>query len=118
MSYQEDYPRGSLASLRSTTYVSPRTPVTRQGSVEVKREKIVVEHDMYGMAGSVGALIVWFVVVFILAWLVLYALKPSIVMKRGGREVDTGKVLLGAAIIALVVIIITWLIKSCVTKRY
>lgn len=71
------------------------------------------KQSSYGMSGGVGALIIWFFVIFIVTWLVLYALKPSLVMKPNGKEVDTGRVLLGAAIISLVIIIIVWLFKGC-----
>ena len=76
------------------------------------------QNSSYGMGGGVGALIVWFFIIFVVSWLVLYALKPSFVLKKGTREIDTGKVLLSAAIISLIIIILIWLIKGCTTKRW
>jgi hypothetical protein len=81
--------------------------------------------------GGAGALIVWFLVIFAITWLVLWLLKPSWILKtckngNGGngngnghdgsgkhhnKEVDTGKIILAAILIALGIVIIIWLIK-------
>lgn len=87
--------------------------------VIVEKDVVVVEKEgHYGMGGAVGALIVWFFIIFIAAWFLLFALKPTVVNKKDCDEVDTGKVLLAAAIIALVIIIIIWVIKCCTSRRY
>lgn len=100
----------------------------------------------YDMTNGVGALIVWFLIIFIITWLVLYSLKPSFVLKdcyhghkgkyhdssssscadgkhgkhgkHHDKELDTGKSILAAAIIALIIIIVIWLIKMIATKKW
>lgn len=82
-----------------------------------------------GAWGGVGALLVWFLVIFAITWLILFLLKPKWIMKdckkhddphgHGGdghgkkhhEEIDTGKLILAAILIALGVVILLWLIK-------
>lgn len=63
-----------------------------------------------------GVLILWFILFTVLFWLIFYSLKPGFVMTNG--IVDTAKVFLAAVIAALILIIIVWLIKVAITKRY
>lgn len=71
----------------------------------------------YGMTSGVGALIVWFVIIFIITWLILYGVKPDIVMNKDTNQVDIGKLILSAVVISLIIIIIIWLIKSFVGRK-
>jgi len=75
----------------------------------------------YGMVygwGWLGALILWFIIFTVLFWLIFYSLKPSFVLQNDSNQVDTSKVLLAAVIAALILVIIIWLIKLAVTRRY
>ena len=71
----------------------------------------------YGMTSGVGALIIWFIVIFIIVWLLLYGIKPNMVMNTTTGEIDIGKLLLWTFVISLFLIIIIWLIKSFVSNK-
>ncbi len=64
-----------------------------------------------GMMDGFGFYAVWFLIIAVVAWLVLYSVKPDFVKKPDG-ELDTGKVLLWAVIIGLIGIFLIWLIKK------
>lgn len=68
--------------------------------------------------GWLGALILWFIIFTVLFWLIFYSLKPSFVLQSDSNQVDTAKVLLAAVIAALILVIIIWLIKAAVSRRY
>lgn len=75
-------------------------------------------YDMgYGW-GWLGALILWFIIFTVLFWLIYYSLKPSFVLQTDSNQVDTAKVLLAAVISALLLVILIWLIKAAVSRRY
>lgn len=82
----------------------------------------------YGMGWGCGALIIWFIIIFVIAWLILFATKPNWVLRHpeadrtGGswdnnREVDTGRIVIAAILIALIIVIITFIIAA-VCRRY
>lgn len=68
--------------------------------------------------GWLGALILWFIIFTVLFWLIYYSLKPSFVLQTDSNQVDTAKVLLAAVISALILVIIIWLIKAAISRRY
>lgn len=68
--------------------------------------------------GWLGALILWFIIFTVLFWLIYYSLKPSFVLQTDSNQVDTAKVLLAAVISALILVIIIWIIKAAVSRRY
>lgn len=68
--------------------------------------------------GWLGALILWFIIFTVLFWLIFYSLKPAFVLQADSNQVDTAKVLLAAVIAALILVIIIWLIKAAVNRRY
>ncbi len=58
----------------------------------------------------------WFLVIGIIIWFLLFALKPDFVQKTDDEdnvtgEVDQGKVLLWAVIIALIAIFLIWIFQ-------
>ena len=61
---------------------------------------------------GIGAFLFWFVIIAVIAWLILYSVKPTWVLRPGTNEVDTGKVLWMSLLIALVIVIIIWLFRS------
>lgn len=66
----------------------------------------------YGYMDGFGFYLVWFLIIAVVAWIVLFSLKPDFVRKLDG-ELDAGKVLLWAVIIGLIGIFIIWLVKKC-----
>jgi hypothetical protein len=75
-------------------------------------------YDMSYGWGWLGALILWFIIFTVLFWLIFYSLKPSFVLQSDSNQVDTAKVLLAAVIAALILVIVIWLIKAAVKRRY
>jgi hypothetical protein len=67
--------------------------------------------------GWLGILILWFIIFTVMFWLIFYSLNPSWSQNQDGT-VNTGKVLLAAIIAAIVLVIIIWLIKSCIEYSY
>ena len=68
-----------------------------------------------GYGGNWGWALIWFLIIFFVAWFVLWAVRPEAVQKKDSRghcvgDIDGGKVLVGALLIALVVCIIVWLV--------
>lgn len=58
----------------------------------------------------------WFLVIGVIVWFLLFALKPDFVQKEDNNdnvtgEVDQGKVLLWAVIIALIAIFLCWIFQ-------
>jgi hypothetical protein len=68
--------------------------------------------------GWLGALVLWFIIFTVIFWLIFYSLKPSFVLQSGSNQVDTAKVLLAAVIAALILVVIIWLIKAAIGRRY
>jgi len=64
----------------------------------------------YHINNSVAVLIVWFFVILLVTWLAIYALSPSIVMRKDSREIDSGKALLASAIFAFLLVLIIWVV--------
>lgn len=118
---------GSVTTLRAASYpngapptvVVPGCAVATPLTTEDK-SVVVAKTQMngYGMTSGVGALIVWFIIIFIITWLILYGVKPDIVMNKDTNQVDIGKLILSAVVISLIIIIIIWLIKSFASKKY
>ncbi len=84
-----------------------------------KREKTEIEcepvepcNDSFGF-GWLGVLILWFIIFTVLFWLIFYSLAPSWTLNQDGT-INTGKVLLASIIAAIILVIIIWLIKSCI----
>ena len=73
-------------------------------------------HDHCGTGNNWWFYLFWFLVIGIIVWFLLFALKPDFVQKEDDDsnatgEVDQGKVLLYAVIIALVAIFLVWLFQ-------
>ena len=68
--------------------------------------------------GWLGALVLWFIIFLVLFWLIFYSLKPSFVLHNETNQIDTAKVLLAAVIASLILIVIIWLIRAAVNKRF
>jgi hypothetical protein len=88
-------------------------------AVEPKVEAKPVEYDGYKgykMKNNVGALVVWFIVIFVVVTLALYALKPTFILKKDCLEVDNSKALLSAFIISLFFILLVWIIMAIANR--
>ena len=66
---------------------------------------------------SCCAIIIWYVIIALITWFVLYAAKPKWVQKKDPQtgvatgEVDAGKALVSALLIALIIMVIIYLLK-------
>ena len=64
-----------------------------------------------------GAYLLGFIILVVIIWFILYALRPTYVLKTclPGQpqlgEVDPGKVLFASIIIALIIVLIIWIIR-------
>lgn len=72
----------------------------------------------YALCDGLGAAIFWFIIIAVVAYLILFSTNPNFVRKGDGSgAADPGKVLLASIVIALIIVVILWLIKSC-SKMY
>ena len=72
----------------------------------------VEKNSGYGL-GWLGMLLLWFIIFTVLFWLIFYSLKPSWAL-NADNTLNTGKILLAAIISAILLVIVIWLIKSCI----
>jgi hypothetical protein len=108
MSVQQ--PLEVLAPIKSDTVV-----VTDNVNIQIVENK----PKMAGYTWTwLGALLLWFIIFTVIFWLIYYSLKPSFVLQNDSNQIDTAKVLLAAVITALILIIIIWLIRLAIGKRY
>lgn len=71
-----------------------------------------------GAANLGSNILLWFVVVTVLAWILLYFLKPTAVQQTNAQGeptgvADAGKSFIGALLIGLLVALVIWLVRSC-----
>ncbi len=84
---------------------------------ECMEESMVHEHyDNCGVGNNWWFYLFWFLVIGIIVWFLLFALKPDFVQKEDDDsnvtgEVDQGKVLLWAVIISLIAIFLVWIFQ-------
>ncbi len=63
--------------------------------------------------GGFGVYLLWFIVIAVLIWLILYSLRPTwVVLEDDTTKVDSGRLLLAALIIAFIIVIIIWAVRS------
>lgn len=71
----------------------------------------------YFLCRGFGVYLLWFLILSLVAWVILFSLQPSFIMKNnpstGLNQLDTGKLLLYSVIIGLIVTLIIWLLTSC-----
>lgn len=72
--------------------------------------------------GNVLGLILWFVIIAVIAGIILALWKPTIVQKDNVNgnptgELDTSKVVVGALIISLIIVIIIYLVMTASKSR-
>lgn len=80
--------------------------------LEEVREEIREEESSFGL-GWLGILILWFIIFTVLFWLIFYSLKPNWAINPDGT-INTGKILLAAIVASIILVIIIWLIYSCI----
>lgn len=88
-------------------------PETRQ----VVNERSCELVDANVKQGGCG-LLLWFVILAVLVWFILYAVRPVSLQQKDENgnptgQVDAWKALLAAIIIALIIILIIWAIQGC-----
>jgi hypothetical protein len=82
-------------------------------------QKMLVDVAPQGyVASGWGQFLLWFIIIAVIAWFILYSFKPVWVQKTNAQgqptgEADPCKTLFAAIIIALIVIILIWLLRSC-----
>jgi hypothetical protein len=59
--------------------------------------------------------LVTFIILVVIIWLIIYSVKPAWALTPGTANLDNGKALWSSIIIAIVIMIIIWLIKSLMT---
>lgn len=96
--------------------VAQPQPIASLAPNPVVAEAVVVPVG-YNVASGWGALVLWFIIVAVIVWFILYSLRPTWVQQRGegglpNGQVDAGRVLLASVVIALVVVLIIWLLRS------
>lgn len=74
------------------------------------------DHHEHGYSSGWWFYLFWFLIVGIIVWFLLFSLKPDFVQKTDSEgeetgEVDQGKVLLWAVIIALIVVFLVWVFR-------
>lgn len=73
-------------------------------------------HDHHHCGNGWWFYLFWFLIIGIIVWFLLFALKPDFVQKDDDDynytgEVDQGKVLLWAVIIALIAVFLIWIFQ-------
>jgi len=73
-------------------------------------------HDHHAHGNNWWFYLFWFLVIGVIVWFLLFALKPDFVQKEDHDnnktgEVDQGKVLLWAVVISLIAVFLMWLFQ-------
>ncbi len=63
--------------------------------------------------GWLSVLILYFIILLVLFYIIFFSLKPQWVLNPDDT-VNTSKVLLASVLAAIIMLVIIWLIKSCV----
>ncbi len=63
--------------------------------------------------GGFGVYLLWFIVIAVLIWLILYSLRPQwVLVDDEPTRVDSGRLLLAALVIAFIIVVIIWAVRS------
>jgi len=97
--------------------VVSQQPIASLSPVPVVTENVVVKPVRYSLGNNWMGLVLWFILAAVVVWLILYSLRPTWVQQRGegglpNGNVDAMRVLWASLIIALVIVIIVWLLRS------
>ena len=100
-----------LSSLAQT--VTPKVDCPQQGTVGAS-------HHNQGYGGYFAWAILWFIILTVIIWLVLVAANPKWIQKNDyygkcNGEVDNGKAILWAIVIAFLILIFVWILKALAT---
>lgn len=97
-------------SLRSPTR-SPvaAAPVVSNNYYKTSRPKSLRESGQK-QQGHAIAYVLWFIIVFLLTWIILYAFGPQFVITND--EIDQSKVILWSVVIALIVVAIVAIVYT------
>lgn len=63
--------------------------------------------------GWLGMLLIWFIIFTVLFWLIYYSLNPTFLQSEDGQQ-NTSKILLASIISSLILVLVVWIIFSCV----
>lgn len=108
--------RSSLGSqsARTPRPASARSPVSAVPSGSLYKATTRPKSMSRGLGGKQGnhmvAYVLWFIIVFLLTWIVLYAFSPSFVLTND--ELDSSKVILWSLVISLIVVTIVSIVYT------
>jgi hypothetical protein len=109
-------PSKMASSSQPLTNLAPSCAVV--SSEQTKVVAPVIATNSGGFCGSaIGGLLLWFFIIAVITWFILYMLKPEAIQKRNAAgvatgEVDWGRLLIASIIIALIIVLFIWLIRS------
>lgn len=91
--------------------------MSMEGERLVSQPERVAEVDVHmhkgHWHGGFGVYLLWFIVIAVLIWLILYSLRPTwVVVEDDPTRVDSGRLLLAALIVAFIIVIIIWAVRS------
>lgn len=102
-----------VSEVKIKTVTATETPVVISEPVKTDDDT----YKGYSLAGSATALIVWFIILFVVIAVCLYALKPTMVYKKKEKEIDNGKIILTALVLALLIVLFIWIIGACLARK-
>jgi hypothetical protein len=63
--------------------------------------------------GFFGLALLWFIIFTVLFWLIFYSLNPAFTQNEDGT-INTSKILLSAIVASIILVLVIWIIYSCV----
>ncbi len=86
--------------------------VTTERHVAEKAD-VNVDKKPCGKGSGLGMIFVWLIVIFLGAVIIMLIVPPAFILNPETQEINLGKLILAAAIVALLGTIIVWIILSC-----
>lgn len=106
---------GSLVQPLST--LQPSSPVVVASAADVAAG---TRSAMHSMTSGFGMFVFWFILLTVFIWLIIFSVRPAWALAPLGstaQNLDVGKILWTSIIIAIVLLLIAWLVKSFAGKR-
>lgn len=117
------FPSHSKMSAQLVQQVQPLSVLAPSSPVLVATQNDVAagaSKAMHSMTSGFGMFVFWFIMLTIFIWLIIFSLRPAWALAPIGstaQNLDVGKILWTSIIIALIILVIAWLIKSFAGKR-
>lgn len=71
----------------------------------------------YAIDNGIGALIVWFFIIFVVTVLLIYAITPTFTMKYNSDEIDNGKAMLTAFVFSLFIVLLIFAVRWAAGRK-